>query len=110
MLLGGLWHGANWTFLIWGLLSGLFLVTEKYFQKLIKGIFGPISTLFIILILWILFRSETIPDFAFYISRLFTEFGLSSVEFKKEMSDSKLIIKEMETIWGEIWVSCINEQ
>ena len=34
----------------------------------------------------------------------------SIVEFKKEMSDSKLIIKEMETIWGEIWVSCINEQ
>ena len=31
------------------------------------------------------------------------------VEFKKEMSDSKLIIKEMETLWGEIWVSCINE-
>lgn len=31
------------------------------------------------------------------------------VEFKKEMSDSKLIIKEMQTLWGEIWVSCINE-
>ena len=31
------------------------------------------------------------------------------VEFKKEMSDSNLIIREMETLWGEIWVSCINE-
>jgi 2-polyprenyl-3-methyl-5-hydroxy-6-metoxy-1,4-benzoquinol methylase len=31
------------------------------------------------------------------------------MEFKKEMSDSKLIIKEMQTLWGEIWVSCINE-
>lgn len=33
----------------------------------------------------------------------------SIVEFEKEMSDSKLIITEMETLWGEIWVSCINE-
>ena len=33
----------------------------------------------------------------------------SIVEFKKEISDSKLIIKEMKTLWGEIWVSCINE-
>ena len=33
----------------------------------------------------------------------------SVVEFEKEMSDSKLIITEMETLWGEIWVSCINE-
>ena len=33
----------------------------------------------------------------------------SIMEFKKEMSDSKLIIKEIETLWGEIWVNCINE-
>ncbi len=33
----------------------------------------------------------------------------SIAEFKKEISDSKLIIKEMQTLWGEIWVSCINE-
>ena len=33
----------------------------------------------------------------------------SIVEFKKEISDSKLIIKEMKTLWGEIWVNCINE-
>ena len=34
----------------------------------------------------------------------------SIAEFKKEMSDSKLIIKELKTLWGEIWVSCINEK
>ena len=32
----------------------------------------------------------------------------SILEFKKEMKDSKLIIKEMKTLWGEIWVSCIS--
>ncbi|MFR6563182.1 MAG: MBOAT family O-acyltransferase [Eubacterium ventriosum] len=30
-LLTGIWHGANWTFLIWGLLFGILLIIEKYF-------------------------------------------------------------------------------
>ena len=34
----------------------------------------------------------------------------SIAEFRREMSDSKLIIKEIQTLWGEIWVSCINEK
>ena len=33
MLLGGLWHGANWTFVAWGGLHGLYLVTERLFKK-----------------------------------------------------------------------------
>ena len=32
----------------------------------------------------------------------------SILEFKKEIKDSKLIIQEMKTLWGEIWVSCIS--
>ena len=34
----------------------------------------------------------------------------SIAEFRREMSDSKLIIQEIQTLWGEIWVSCINEK
>ena len=32
----------------------------------------------------------------------------SILEFKQEMTDSKLIIKEIKTLWGEIWVSCVS--
>ena len=33
MLLGGLWHGANWTFVVWGGLHGLYLWVERFFRK-----------------------------------------------------------------------------
>ena len=36
MLLGGLWHGANWTFVVWGALHGLYLWVEKIFQDIRK--------------------------------------------------------------------------
>jgi len=36
MVLGGLWHGASWTFVFWGLLHGLFLIAHRAFQRLCK--------------------------------------------------------------------------
>src|SRR5439155_19752490 len=36
MVLGGLWHGASWTFVFWGLLHGVFLVSHRAFQRLCK--------------------------------------------------------------------------
>ena len=33
MLLGGLWHGASWTFVVWGALHGFGLAVTRYFQR-----------------------------------------------------------------------------
>lgn len=59
----GLWHGANWTFVIWGLWHGLFLAVERTrFGKTInshKGM-GVIYTLMVVLIGWVFFRSDTL--------------------------------------------------
>src|SRR3984957_14535800 len=41
MLLGGLWHGANWTFMLWGGLHGLYLSINHAFRRLTKGIAVP---------------------------------------------------------------------
>ncbi|TDH26466.1 MBOAT family protein [Segetibacter sp. 3557_3] len=89
MLLGGLWHGANWTFVVWGGLHGLFLVVEKLIQDFtkkqesvvvkkrafaIQGISGVellraasssrlfvvLLTFFLVNVTWVFFRS---PDF-----------------------------------------------
>lgn len=45
MLLGGLWHGANWTFVVWGGLHGLFLVVERFFgiDKLDRSKMGVVE-------------------------------------------------------------------
>lgn len=62
----GLWHGANWTFILWGLYYGCLLLLEKFFlreklEKLPKPI-SHIYTLLVILIGWVFFMSPTITN------------------------------------------------
>lgn len=64
-LISGIWHGANWTFILWGLLNGLFSILERIFDKIQNKIFEPakwILTFGIINILWLLFRSDSIAQ------------------------------------------------
>jgi alginate O-acetyltransferase complex protein AlgI len=61
----GLWHGANWTFVIWGLWHGLFLAVERTrFGKTIDSHngMGVIYTLMVVLIGWVFFRSDTLAN------------------------------------------------
>jgi alginate O-acetyltransferase complex protein AlgI len=67
MLIGGLWHGASWTFVVWGGLHGLYLVIERLLRKKIRIQTDAIVTqiLFAFLtftgvnITWVFFRSES---------------------------------------------------
>ena len=70
MLIGGLWHGAAWTFVIWGGLHGLYLIIERlikkiptlfiWFPKPLTYIFGWSMTLFLVIYSWVWFRSASI--------------------------------------------------
>jgi D-alanyl-lipoteichoic acid acyltransferase DltB (MBOAT superfamily) len=44
MLLGGLWHGANWTFVVWGALHGIYLCVEKFYRERIMNKKIPVAT------------------------------------------------------------------
>ena len=61
-LLTGIWHGANWTFLIWGLLFGIILIIEKLFlnkfMEKLPSFIRRIYVLFIVMILFIIFNSD----------------------------------------------------
>ena len=61
-LLTGIWHGANWTFLIWGLLFGIILIIEKIFlnkfMEKLPSFIRSIYVLFIVMILFIIFNSD----------------------------------------------------
>lgn len=74
-LVSGLWHGANWTFILWGGLHGLFSVftrwQEKNIRKLPKVLNWTITFAFLNLT-WILFRANTLLDAAYMIFQLFT--------------------------------------
>ena len=62
--LTGFWHGANWTFVIWGLFHGFFILLERLgLEKILNSIWKPLANLYTILIVmfaWVLFRSETL--------------------------------------------------
>jgi len=66
MLLGGLWHGANWTFVLWGAWHGGCLVIERYWMQrygypLFSGWMAVAKTTLLVMIGWVMFRAV---DFA----------------------------------------------
>ena len=63
-LLTGIWHGANWTFLLWGILTFIILVFEKYLIK--RKQISRVYTLLLFCILFTLFRSDSINDALHY--------------------------------------------
>ncbi len=81
MLLGGLWHGANWTFLIWGAWHGVLLVLERMGLRL-PGIFGLIYTLLAIMIGWVFFRSADLASAVIYLQGMA---GLHGYGFSADM-------------------------
>ena len=75
--LTGLWHGANWTFILWGVIYFVVQVIEKYvkFPKKLSFL-GHIYTLLVVMACWVLFRAQSITDAGVYLSNMF---GLSDV-------------------------------
>ena len=84
-LLTGVWHGANWTFILWGLLYFVLLAVEKLtnFPEKLK-FFSHIYTMLFVIIGWVLFRADSL-SFAFdYLKTMFFVSGA-------EMFDSKAL-------------------
>jgi len=62
-LISGLWHGANWTFIIWGSLHGMYLIIDILFKRKGKKTFFNIMITFILVnFAWIFFRANTTSD------------------------------------------------
>lgn len=61
--LTGFWHGASWSFVVWGLFHGFFMILERLgFEKLLAKVWGPVANLYTVLVVvfaWVLFRAET---------------------------------------------------
>jgi len=66
MLLGGLWHGAGWTFVIWGGLHGFFLLVNHSWKAIkpknfnLSPFIGWLITIILVIISWVPFRAETL--------------------------------------------------
>ena len=92
--LSGLWHGANWTYVIWGLLNGLYLVFGRFTEKArarafalvgvhedswIRHAFMLLGTFALTCIAWVFFRAPTFHDAIHILTRLGTEWSYSAL-------------------------------
>lgn len=75
MLICGIWHGSNWTFIVWGIYHGVFLILEHIkinrWLKKKKDFFKICYSLLVIIIGWVIFRSEDLTYSSGYISAMF---------------------------------------
>jgi alginate O-acetyltransferase complex protein AlgI len=90
----GLWHGASWNFLAWGLLHGLFLILErqKWMASMMASVWPALRrayTLLVILTGWVLFRTNDIPEAWRYL-RAMAGFGHGASVFALEIDHATL--------------------
>jgi len=100
-LLCGLWHGAAWTFVVWGLFHGSLLVIERFgLGGLLNRLPRPAATAYTLLMVMIglvLFRSETFVQAGFYYSAMF----LGGAEVERTLAE---IVTNENLFWGALGV------
>jgi alginate O-acetyltransferase complex protein AlgI len=72
MLLGGLWHGASFNFIIWGGLHGLYLVIQRQIKFKLPAPLAIFITFSLTTLAWVFFRSHSFADSIYIIERIFT--------------------------------------
>jgi alginate O-acetyltransferase complex protein AlgI len=88
MLIGGLWHGANWNFILWGGMHGVALSVDKAREYVAKKlnidisprivkILGIIVTFNFVCFCWIFFRANSMSDAGAILRQIFTNFDIS---------------------------------
>lgn len=102
MLLGGLWHGAAWTFVVWGILHGAVLMVERAMRPIsgemfrriprIASFLGWLITFLGVVVAWVFFRAEDLPA-ALHVVRMMFDAGAYSVVALEALSfDDGLIM------------------
>jgi D-alanyl-lipoteichoic acid acyltransferase DltB (MBOAT superfamily) len=110
MLISGIWHGAAWTYVIWGALHGIGAVASRklersdWYRRRVPKIVKQIAVFLLVCFAWIYFRATTVAEAHLIIERIFTTtwadprfpvllFGLvMSVWFYQAMSESRFRI------------------
>lgn len=94
--LTGFWHGASWTFLLWGIYFGVILIVEKLtkFPEKMPGVLRHIYSIFLVMIGWMIFAVEDIKELGRYASQVFGfgADGLVGGEFKYQLGNYLVIL------------------
>ena len=102
-LASGFWHGANWTFIVWGILNAMYFLpllllnkNRKYTDSVAEGRFFPSvkeivqmgTTFFFTLIAWVFFRAESVHEAVYYIRGIFS----NSLFLRAEVFPKKFLL------------------
>lgn len=74
-LISGLWHGANWTFIVWGMMHGIFSILTRMGKGMIKHVPKAVNWLITFLfvnVAWIFFRADSLEDAGMLVKKVFT--------------------------------------
>jgi D-alanyl-lipoteichoic acid acyltransferase DltB (MBOAT superfamily) len=114
-LASGLWHGAAWTFVFWGLLHGIYLVLERrsknafdriasalhFEDTAVRRIMSVAATMLLVSFAWIFFYARSIPDALLLIRNLF-RFGSGTDIYAPWAGLTNVPVVEMALAWGLI--------
>ena len=103
-LIGGLWHGAGWTFIIWGALHGIALAIHRFWQSLgfkMNKILAWFITFNFINITWIFFRAK---DFESAIKVLGSMFSLDNVVLSEKLLSKFEFLREIGINGGKVFI------
>lgn len=102
-LVSGIWHGANWTFIVWGLMHGVAQCINRMFRKNWERVITVVRwlcTFLFVDLAWILFRADSLGDGFARIRRIF---AFSSFKISPELSN-KFVRYEFELFQGKLFV------
>ena len=112
--LTGLWHGANWTFIVWGLFHGFFLILERTsLGKTISRWPKFMSHFYVIPIIflsWVIFRSDTITDALQFIAAMFSfDFSYNAPFLNFYLSTEVILVLLLATLASTPIFSILGE-
>ena len=100
-LLSGIWHGANWTFILWGLIHGTFMTVEKIIKDIFRitnkklntaiifigKIVGSIYVFIFVNLTWVIFRANSIDEARLFLHRLTVNEGGVNANILEKIAD-----------------------
>ena len=112
-LVSGMWHGANWTFIFWGLIHGTFSVLEETKLNISKVRFkfiGYIYTMLIVILAFVIFRADNLMQAFDIFGRMFgvgTEIGASNHILLAQLTPYKIFAFLLGLMFMVPWVDSI---
>ena len=104
-VLSGLWHGANWTFIIWGALHGIYLLAERFLPQVkLPSFFKILLTFLLVQFAWIFFRANNLDEAWIIISTIF------SPDFKLNLLYSEIVktgISELNFVLSALLIASL---